>query len=50
MSQCKHECIYLIKFNILIGLSQVQEKSAAEIQSVIDSIDTDGNGTINYTG
>lgn len=32
------------------GLKGVDEKSREEILRVIDSIDTDRNGTINYTG
>lgn len=32
------------------GLSEMSDKAAKEIQAVIDSIDTDKSGTINYTG
>jgi len=32
------------------GLSEMSDKAAKEIKAVIDSIDTDKSGTINYTG
>ena len=36
---------------IIKGLLENQEKfSGKEIQTVMESVDTDGNGTINYTG
>ena len=32
------------------GITGLNEEQANELKKVITSIDTDGNGTINYTG
>jgi len=39
----------LILIEILV-LTQQKDPNIKEVQSVLASIDTDGNGTINYTG
>ena len=33
-----------------IGLNELNDKTAKEIQNVLDSMDTDQSGSINYTG
>ena len=37
-------------WNIYSGLSGLNPKTAKELEASIKSIDTDGSGTVNYTG